>query len=108
MATSIYYDGHIYGFDEGTFKCLDAETGEDKWRKRGLGKGTLIYADGQFIVLSERGNLVLVEPNSSEYVEKANAQILRGKCWTMPSLANGKLYVRNEKQLVCLDLKSRS
>ena len=105
MATSIYHDGHLYGFDEASFKCIDVATGEDKWKMRGLGKGSLMYADGHFFVLSERGKLVLVEATPTAYIEKAGAQILRGKCWTMPSLANGKLYLRNEKEMVCLDLK---
>lgn len=105
MASSVYHEGHLYGFDEANFKCLDVATGEDKWKARGLGKGTLMYADGHFIVLSERGKLVLVEATPSAYIEKTSAQVLRGKCWTMPALANGKLYLRNEKEMVCLDLK---
>lgn len=107
MASSVYHEGHLYGFDEATFKCLDVATGEDKWKTRGLGKGTLMYADGHLIVLSERGKLVLVEAVPTAYIEKASAQVLRGKCWTMPALANGKLYLRNEKEMVCLDLMSR-
>ncbi|MGH7490882.1 MAG: PQQ-binding-like beta-propeller repeat protein [bacterium] len=105
MATSVYLNGNLYGFDEANFKCLDAATGEDKWKTRGLGKGTVMLADGHLIVLSERGKLVLAEASSEGYVEKASAQILRGKCWTSPSLANGKLYLRNEREMVCLDLK---
>ena len=105
MATSVYQDGYLYGFDEANLKCLDAATGEDKWKMRGLGKGTVMLADGHLIVLSERGKLVLAEASPGGFVEKASAQVLRGKCWTSPALANGRLYLRNEKEMVCLDLK---
>ncbi len=105
MATCVYQDGYLYGFDEANFKCLDAATGEDKWKMRGLGKGTVMLADGHLIVLSERGKLVLAEASPNGYVEKAGAQILKGKCWTAPSLSNGKLYLRNEREMVCVQLK---
>jgi len=108
MATSIYREGYLYGFDEATFKCLDVATGEDQWKTRGLGKGSVMLADGHLIILSERGKLVLAEASPSGYVEKASAQMLRGKCWTPPSLAHGKLYLRNEKEMVCLDLKGEA
>jgi outer membrane protein assembly factor BamB len=103
--TSIALDGHIYGFDAATLRCLDAQTGERGWAKRGLGKGSLIYADGMFIVLSERGKLVLLEATSEGYRELAAHQVLEGRCWTPPSLWEGRLYVRNHTEIVCLDLR---
>ena len=103
--TSIYHNGHIYGFDNAVLKCIDANTGEDKWKKSGFGKGSLLLADGHLIVLSERGQLLMVEATPTEYKEKASAEVLQGKCWTMPTLVNGKLFVRNQKEMVCLDLK---
>jgi outer membrane protein assembly factor BamB len=105
--SSILYEGHLYGFDNATLKCLDASTGEEKWRKTGYGKGSLILADGNLIVLSERGQLVLVSASPAEYKENGNAQVLQGKCWTHPSLSAGKLYLRNQKELICLDLASK-
>ena len=104
--TSIYHNGHIYGFDNAILKCIDATSGETKWQKSGYGKGSLILADGQLIVLSERGQLLLVEAKPDSYVESATAQVLQGKCWTQPTLANGKLYLRNQKEIICIDLKA--
>jgi outer membrane protein assembly factor BamB len=106
--TAVALEGHIYGFDTGTLRCLDAATGERGWAKRGLGKGSLIYADGMLIVLSERGKLVLLEATPERYRELAAHQVLEGRCWTAPSLANGHLYLRNHTELVCLDLTAGS
>lgn len=106
--SSVFQNGHLYGFDNATLKCIDAATGEEKWKKSGFGKGSLILADGNLIVLSERGQLLLVEATPVEYKEKGSAQVLQGKCWTHPSLSGGKLYLRNQKELLCLDLTSTS
>jgi outer membrane protein assembly factor BamB len=104
--TSVLHNGHIYGFDNALLKCIDAMTGEEKWKKPGYGRGSLLLADGHLIVLGERGQLLIVEASSEAYKEKASAEVLKGKCWTMPTLVNGKLYLRNQKEMVCLDLKA--
>jgi outer membrane protein assembly factor BamB len=106
--TAVALGDHVYGFDTGTLRCLDARTGERGWAKRGLGKGSLIYADGMFIILSERGKLVLAEATPERYRELAAHQILEGRCWTAPSLANRQLYLRNHTELVRLDLDGGS
>ena len=106
MATSIYHDGHIYGIDSKFLKCIDAFTGEDKWVKRGYGKGSLILVNDHLIVLGAQGNLGLIEANPSEYVEKGVVKVLNsGKCWTVPAIADGKLFIRNEYEALCLDIR---
>ncbi|MCI0691965.1 PQQ-like beta-propeller repeat protein [candidate division KSB1 bacterium] len=107
LSSSIFYQDHLYGFDNTVLKCLDAGAGEEKWRTGGLGQGSLILADQHLIVLSEKGELALIEATPSAYKEKARAQILSGKCWTMPVLAGGKLYLRNQKEMVCLDMTGK-
>ena len=104
MATSVLHEGHIYGIDEAILACLDATTGEERWQTRGYGKGSLILADGHLLVLGDKGKLGLVEANPTAFVERASAQVLSGLCWTAPSLAAGRLYVRNESEAVCLQL----
>jgi len=102
--TSILQGDYLYGFDGGTLKCIEWNTGAEKWKQRGFGVGTLIYADGHLIVLGDKGKLALVEAVPTGYKEKAAAEILDGRCITVPALAAGKLYVRNTKELVCLDM----
>lgn len=102
--SSIHYGGHIYGFDDATLKCIDAQTGEERWRQRGFNKGSLLLADGHLIVFGEAGQLALVEATPEAYREKAKAQILEGRTWTMPALAGGRLYLRNQKEMVALEV----
>jgi len=104
FSSSILHQGYIYGFDDAILTCINANTGEQKWQQRGFQKGSLIFVDGHLIILGERGNLALVEATPTGYKEKAAAEVLRGKCWTMPTLAGGKLFVRNQSEMLCLDL----
>lgn len=102
---SVDVDGHLCGFDKAFLKCIEASSGEQTWVKRGLGKGSLIKVDGKLIVLSERGKLVLFEANPAAAVELASHQVLSGRCWTQPTLADGRLYLRNGSEMVALDLR---
>lgn len=107
---SVFWDGYIYGFDGqvgggGILTCLDLATGEKKWSQDGMGTGSLMLADGKLIILSEKGKLVIAEASPEGFKELASAEILTGKCWTTPVLANGRIYARNAAGLlVCVDV----
>ena len=71
FSTTVLHDGYIYGFSNTIFKCVNADTGEEKWKTRGFGQGSVIYADRHLIVLGENGNLALVEATPEAYREVA-------------------------------------
>lgn len=102
--SSVYYKDHIYGFSSSTLKCLVAETAERKWSTRGFGKGSLIIADEKLLVLSDRGKLAMIEATPKGYNLLAQAQVIEGKSWTSPTFENGKIYLRNQKEMACYDL----
>lgn len=105
--SSVLFEQHIYGFDGAILKCIDAVSGEEKWRARGFQRGSLIIAGDYLIVLGERGKLALVAATPEKFKEITSIQVLDGKCWTSPTLANGKLYLRNHKEIVSLDIRAR-
>jgi outer membrane protein assembly factor BamB len=106
MASSVLWEGHLYGVDENQLRCVEFATGEVKWTERASGKGALILADGKLIVISERGELMIAPPSPAGFNPVARAQVVGGKCWTAPTLSHGKLYVRTSAgDLVCLDLR---
>ena len=84
--------------------CLDATTGEEKWKTRGYGKGSLIIADGHLIILGEIGNLSIAEATPDAIRAKATRPVFASKCWTNPSLADGRIYLRDDKEIVCLNI----
>jgi outer membrane protein assembly factor BamB len=101
----VLLDGCLYGFDESELKCLDLKTGAVKWTERSLGKSALMAADGKLILQGERGQLVIAEASPAGFKPLARAQVLGGKCWTTPVLANGRIYCRNANgDLVCVDV----
>jgi len=104
FGTAIHYQGHLYGFDKSVLKCLDATTGEEKWKTRGYGKGSLLIADGHLFILGEEGQLGLVEATPETFREKRKSQIFNGRCWTVPSIADGRIYARDENEIVCLNI----
>jgi len=103
--SSVVYDGHVFGFSNATLTCLSLETGEKKWTKRGLGKGSLILVEDRFMVLSDRGRLLMIEASSEGYKEINGFQALEGKSWTEPTAADGKLFLRNLQEMSCINLR---
>ncbi len=95
----------VYGFDDVNFVCLDVRNGKRQWKEFGFDKGSLIAADGRLIVLGAEGTLALVAAEPKAYRELSRFQHADERCWTVPSLADGRLYVRNRKTLVCYDVK---
>jgi outer membrane protein assembly factor BamB len=106
FASPVRYRDHFYGLNEAKLTCMDVRTGQVKWEESGFQKGSLLRVDGFLLVLGEFGKLALVEATPEEYREKASASPLgRRRCWTMPALADGKLYLRDEAKVMCLKLR---
>ena len=111
-ATPIHRDGCIYSFngrhEHGTtLRCVEWATGKLMRDQPDLGRGSMIYVDGRFIILSERGRLILANLRPDKFEELSSVQLLGYPCWIAPVLANGLLYIRNESQLLCLDLRAK-
>jgi outer membrane protein assembly factor BamB len=106
FSSSVRHGDHLYGFDNGTLKCLDLVDGSDCWRHRGFGKGSLVLADDLLIVLGDEGTLALVEPSPERYHELGSVRALESGSWTPPSLAGRWLYLRDHREIACLDLGS--
>jgi outer membrane protein assembly factor BamB len=105
MNSCVLWKGHVYGLDENQLRCLVFDTGEVKWTDKVTGKGSLMLADGKLIVLSEKGELLVADASPDGFKPIARAQVLGGKCWTTPVLANGKIYCRNAAgDVVCVDV----
>lgn len=106
FSTCILRNSHLYGYDNDTLTCVDVKARAVKWSERGLEKGCVLYADGHLLVLTQGGLLVLAEATPDGYNKKAEAEVLdSGPCWALPALAGGRLYLRDNEHVVCLDLK---
>ncbi len=108
FANLISLDGFIYGLDDGALVCLDASSGELKWKGERFGHGQMILVGSVLLLTAESGDVVLVEPNPTEFRELSRVKIFSGKTWNPPALAGDLLLVRNDKEAACVRLPRSS
>lgn len=108
MTGCCLFEGHLYGMDEGTLKCLDLD-GNEKWAQK-LGKGCMSMADGKILAMSAQGELVVAAATPAGFQQLSRSKVLSGGVyWTTPVLVGGFVYCRNsEGKLVCLDHRSKA
>ncbi len=100
----IEHDGFLYGLDEGIMACLDLATGERRWKKGRYGHGQILLSGDLIVVLSEKGELALVEATPQEFRELARIQAIDGKTWNNPALVGNRMLVRNHLEMACYEL----
>lgn len=109
--TSILLDEHLYGFDNvggagpiSHLTCIHAETGKVAWQQARFGKGNMIAAEGKLFISTMKGELVIARASPKAYEELGRAAVI-GTTRQAPALANGLLYLRDDKEIVCLDVR---
>lgn len=109
LCNVVVRDGFIYGLDDVLLECIELETGAVQWKKRRrpeFGHGQIMLIGNNILVLSETGELALVEANPSEYHELAHIQALddANVTWDNPAFAPPYLLVRNAREAACYRL----
>jgi outer membrane protein assembly factor BamB len=97
-------DSYIYGLDNGILACIDAEKGEQQWKRGRYGHGQIILAGTVILVQAESGSVHLIEANPDRHVELASLDALSSKTWNCPVLAGQHLILRNDREAVCYRL----
>jgi outer membrane protein assembly factor BamB len=113
FASSVLYKDHLYGFNDSLLTCMEFRTGKVCWTldkgREAFGKGSLIIADGHLILLGDTGLLAVAEATPRAIELKGQVKLFEPKrreyCWSLPVVANGRLYVRDEHRLICFDLR---
>ena len=102
----VVHKGLIYGFDDKIMACVDPATGRRVWKGGRYGYGQLVLLADQdvLLILSETGDVALVEAKPDGHKELAKFHALDGKTWNHPVVAHGKLFVRNAEQAACYEL----
>ena len=106
FTSSVLHNGFIYGLDESILACLDANTGEQKWKGGRYGYGQIMLAGDHIIVLTEDGNLVLIRATPERHEEIASFGAIEGKTWNHPVIVSGRLLVRNLREMAAFDLRN--
>ena len=101
----VYYDGHFYGYNSAFLTCVDGPSGKSLWKSRRPGDGSLILVDDKLLVLAGDGKLTIVKASPRAYEEIQSARILTGRCTTPVCFANGKIYARSLREIVCVEAR---
>lgn len=113
MNAAVLIGGHLYAVDgdsdKKTFlKCVDAAAGTVKWSQPLAGGGALTAAGADLVVIGGTGDLMIAPASPDGFKTTARAPVVQGKCWSVPVVANGRIYVRSaEGQLVCVDARKK-
>jgi outer membrane protein assembly factor BamB len=109
-ATSVYYDGHLYGYHGRqefgpSLRAVDFKTGTVKWTQEQFRAGSITLVGDKLLIIREGGEMILAPASPQAFKPIARAQVLPGIVRPLPAIADGFVYVRNENTLVCLDLR---
>ncbi len=105
FSNAVLHEGHLYGLSNGYLTCLDAKTGERKWKARqAYGNGQVLIAGEVLIITAEDGFVALVDARPELFSELKRIPVFKGRTWNVPAIARGRLYLRNHQEMACLKL----
>lgn len=100
----IAYGDHVYGLDNGIMVCLNLKDGKRLWKGGRYGAGQMLLTGDLLVVLSEQGELALVEATPEKYNELGRFQAIEGRTWNNPTLRDGRIFIRNHLEMAAYDL----
>ena len=104
FTTIIFYQGYLYGLDDGIFTCVNPSNGKRQWKRGRYGHGQTLLISDVLLVLTEHGEIILLEPDPEVHKELAQFPALDGQTWNTPALAGNYLLVRNSREAACYRL----
>ncbi len=126
MATPVVQDGYAYGIayngrGAGVMRCTELATGEMKWNQddwlsekpQTFATAFMVQNEDKYFIFDDLGELIIGKLSPEGFSELDRAKLLeptsvaRGRdvVWSHPAFSNGKMFVRNDKEIICVDLK---
>lgn len=112
-ATPVYHDGYLYGiFGHSLYHlgCVEVATGIETWAHNDANSpgsynlGGVLKVAGHILMLTTRGELVLAKADPTTYTEVARLKAVTGRCWNVPAISNGRIYVRSTSEAAAYDV----
>jgi outer membrane protein assembly factor BamB len=101
---SLVHEGSVFGFNQDLLCCVDARTGDLRWRGRryGFGQAVLLSRSGCLLVAAENGDAVLVKASGENFEELGRIPLLDDKTWNHPIVVGDRAYLRNGRTAAAL------
>ena len=111
-ASAIHYEGYFYGFhghgwERGgpTLRCIETATGKMMWEQEKVGSGTIVRAGENLLLFLDTGELQLAKASPKGFKTSSRAQIVGKPARSYPAIADGYVFVKGPRTLVCVDLR---
>lgn len=101
----VLHEGKLYVSDQKALVCADFLTGKEEWRRNRLTNGTIAFAEGKLILLTESGELHIAPADPKAYQPSSEAKVFDKLCWTVPVIANGRMFIRDTDTVKCIKLR---
>ncbi len=107
FTSPIFHKQSVFGLSDGVLECIDPFAGKRKWKspKGRYGHGQLLLVGDHLLVLSEEGELILLEANPEQFVELGRMKVLDGKTWNIPAVFDNRVLVRNSTEVACIEVR---
>jgi len=111
MGGSVLIDGYLFGSIGSTIACVDFLTGAIKWQDRGIGAASVCFADGRLYLHGESNELTMIAATPDGYKSLGkctppnSSDRGKSKAWTHPVISNGRLYIRDQGDIWCYDVR---
>jgi outer membrane protein assembly factor BamB len=100
---TVYFSSGGKG-SQAILSAVDVRTGKILWQQRSIEKATFVWADRKLITLDQDGNLMIAHPTREGFAISARASLLTHLSWTPPALVGTRLYIRDRRSLMAVDL----
>ena len=103
IGDAIYFSSGGKG-SQAILSAVDARSGNILWQERSIEKATFVWADQKLITLAQDGMLMIAHPSPQGFKIAAKAELLTSLSWTPPALVGSRLYIRDRRTMMAVDL----
>jgi outer membrane protein assembly factor BamB len=104
FSSPVVHNGHVYGLSNRRLVCVSAETGKQLWTEGGYSDGQVILCGDKLVVSDGAGKLCYVAADPAEYRLLGKVTVFPDRTWNVPAMAGNRVYLRNHRQMACLEL----
>ncbi len=104
FSNPVVLDGFVYGLDDGILACVDLKDGTLRWKEGRYGHGQGLLTGDLYLLMSETGDLVLLQPTPAGPGVLGTFHVLDGKTWNPIAVVDNLVLTRNDQEAALVRL----